>query len=222
MKFSELQALVQSEPVFETGLLLAGDVDPAGVRKQLSRWTKAGRVLQLRRGLYALAPPYQKLKPHPFLVANRLEPGSYVSLQSALAHYGLIPEYVPVVTSVGPGRPKLRKTPLGVFILRHIKSDLLFGYDRVEVGPSLDATSQLAFIATPEKALLDLLYLEPNSASLEYIRELRLQNVEALNLAILNRFAEIADSPKLQAATVLISELVSQGLVYTDQGRLDP
>jgi hypothetical protein len=61
MKFDELQALVQSEPVFETAFLLAGDVDPADVRKQLSRWKRAGRILQLRRGLYALAPPYQKV-----------------------------------------------------------------------------------------------------------------------------------------------------------------
>ena len=95
MKFSELQALVQSEPVFETGLLLAGDVDPADVRKQLSRWTKAGKLLQLRRGLYALAPPYQKTIPATFGVANRLKPASYVSLQSALSHYGMIPEHVP-------------------------------------------------------------------------------------------------------------------------------
>jgi hypothetical protein len=78
MKFNELQALVQSEPVFETGLLLVGDVEPADVYKQLSRWKQAGQVFQLRRGLYALAPPHQKVKPHPFLVANRLAPGSYI------------------------------------------------------------------------------------------------------------------------------------------------
>ena len=44
MKFKELQAFVQSEPVFETGLLLVGDVDPADVYKQLSRWKQAGQV----------------------------------------------------------------------------------------------------------------------------------------------------------------------------------
>ncbi|MBU4385651.1 MAG: type IV toxin-antitoxin system AbiEi family antitoxin domain-containing protein, partial [Actinobacteria bacterium] len=71
MKFNELQEIVGREPLFETGLLLAGDVDPAGVRRQLSRFTASGRLLQLRRGLYALAPPYQKAMPHPFMVANR-------------------------------------------------------------------------------------------------------------------------------------------------------
>ena len=62
MEFARLLEIVGDEPVFETGLLLAGDVAPTAVRRQLSRWTKAGRLYQLRRGLYALAPPFQKIK----------------------------------------------------------------------------------------------------------------------------------------------------------------
>ena len=59
MEFRHLLQVVGDEPAFETGLLLAGDVAPADVRRQLSRWVKAGRLYQLRRGLYALAPPFQ-------------------------------------------------------------------------------------------------------------------------------------------------------------------
>lgn len=70
MEFSNLLKIAGDEPAFETGLLLAGEVDPADVRRQLSRWTKAKRLYQLRRGLYALAPPFQKVKPHPFVIAN--------------------------------------------------------------------------------------------------------------------------------------------------------
>ena len=173
MEFTHLIEIVGNEPVFETGLLLAGSVDPADVRRQLSRWTKAGRIYQLRRGLYALAPPFQKVKPHPFLVANRLVRGSYVSCQSALAHYGLIPEAVPVVTSVTAARPGRRETPLGVYEFRHIKTGLLFGYRLTD----LDST-QRAFVATPEKALLDLVYLQPGGDAPAYLRELRLQNLE--------------------------------------------
>ena len=92
MIFEKLLKIVEAEPVFETGLLLAGDENPFDVRKQLSRWVNSGRIYQLRRGLYALAPPYQKTTPHPFLIANRMVRGSYVSCQSALAFYGLIPE----------------------------------------------------------------------------------------------------------------------------------
>ena len=81
MEFARLIELVGEEPVFETGLLLAGDVDPNDVRRQLSRWVKAGRLYRLRRGLYALAPPFQKVQPHPFLVANLYDAGSGLAIQ---------------------------------------------------------------------------------------------------------------------------------------------
>ncbi len=202
MKFLDLVHLVADEPVFETGLLLAGGVDPRDVRRQLSRWTKAGRVYQLRRGLYMLAPHYQKVKPHPFVVANHMVRGSYVSCQSALAHYGLIPEYVPVVTSVTTGHPGSWSTPVGDFEFHHIKAELWRGYQLGDVGGA-----QSAFVATPEKALLDLVHLYTAADSLDYLRELRLQNLERLNLVALHNWADRAGSPKLQRAANRIAEL---------------
>ena len=210
MNFQRLVEVVGDEPVFETGLLLAGDVDPADVRRQLSRWTKAGRVYQLRRGLYALAPPFQKVKPHPFLVANRLARGSYVGLQSALAHYGLIPETAPVTTSVTTARPARWDTPLGSFEFRHIKTGLLRGYRLVEV-----ARGQGAFVASPEKALLDLVYLQPGGDAPGYLGELRLQNLDRLDLDELARQADLADSPKLRRAAQLVADLArAEALEY--------
>lgn len=202
MKFTDLLTIIGDEPVFEAGLLLAGDVDPADVRRQLSRWVRAGRLYQLRRGLYAPAPPFQKVKPHPFLVANRLVRGSYVSCQSALAHYGLIPEYVPVVVSVTTARPGRRETPLGLFEFHHIQPKLLCSYQQVDLGGG-----QKAFIATPEKALLDLIYLYPGADSPDYLRELRLQNLEQLNLDALRRLADLVSSPKLQRAVECVARL---------------
>jgi predicted transcriptional regulator of viral defense system len=205
-----LVKIVGDEPVFETGLLLGGDVDPVDVRRQLSRWTKAGRLYQLRRGLYALAPPFQKIKPHPFLVANRMVRGSYVSCQSALAYYDLIPEHVPVVTSVTTARPAYWDTPLGSYDFRHVKADLFRGYRLVEVSPE-----QRAFVATAEKALLDLVYLQPGGDSPDYLRELRLQNLDRLELDELRRQADLAGSPKLRRAANLVAHLArSEMLEY--------
>jgi predicted transcriptional regulator of viral defense system len=202
MEFERLIEIVSDEPVFQTSLLLAGDVDPANVQRQLSRWTKAGRIYQLRRGLYALAPPFQKVNPHPFLVANRLVQPSYVSLQSALATYGLIPEYVPVTTSVTTARPGRWDTPLGSYTFRHLKTELFWDYRSLEVS-----ADQQAFAASPEKALLDLIYLEPGADSPDYLRELRLQNLEQLNVDRLQHQAERADSPKLQRAAARVAAL---------------
>ena len=210
MKFEQLLEVVGDEPVFETGLLLAGDVNPRDVRRQLSRWTRAGWIYQLRRGLYALAPPFQKVKPHPFLVANRMVHGSYASCQSALAHYGLIPEHVPVVISVTTARPAHRETPLGVYDFRHVKTDLLYGYRLVEVSPG-----QRAFVARPEKALLDLVYLQPGGDAPGYLQELRLQNLDGLDLDTLRRQAELAHSPKLRRAATRVADLArSEALEY--------
>jgi len=201
MKFARLLEIAGDEPVFGTGLLLAGDVDPAGVRRQLSRWVAVGRVHQLRRGLYALAPPYTKSKPHPFLVANRMVRPSYVSLQAALAYYGLIPDVTPVVTAVTTGRPGRWETPLGAFIFRHLQIDLFFGYRVLDLG------DQQAFVATPEKALLDLVYLAPEGDTPAYLQELRLQNLERLDPDVLLRDAKRSGRPKLQRAARAILAL---------------
>jgi predicted transcriptional regulator of viral defense system len=202
MEFSQLLQIVGDEPTFETGLLLAGEVDPADVRRQLSRWTQTGRVYRLRRGLYALAPPFQKVKPHPFLVANCLVRGSYISLQSALAHHGLIPEAVPLTTSVTALRPARFDTPLGVYEYRHIKNKLLFGYQLIDLGGA-----QRAFVATAEKALLDLVHLQPRGDAPEYLRQLRLQDLERLDPDELQSQAARADSPKLRRAADRVIQL---------------
>lgn len=202
MEFEHLLELVGTDPVFETALLLAGKVNPEVVRMQLARWTKSGRVYQLRRGLYMIAPPYQKVKPHSFLVANRLQRASYVSGQSALAFYGLIPEVVPVTLSVTAGRPERLETPLGVFEFRHIRPGLLRGYRMTDLGQG-----QQALVATPEKALLDLVYLQPGGDTPHYVRELRLQNLERLDLDELHRQVEIFNTPKMRRAVEAITHL---------------
>lgn len=210
MRFAQLLAIVGDEPVFETGLLLAGDVNPVNVRRQLSRWTRAGRLYQLRRGLYALAPPFRKVKPHPFLVANRMVRASYVSCQSALAHYALIPEYVPLVISLTTARPGRWATSLGSYQFHHVKAEWLRGYRLTEVSPE-----QRAFVASPEKALLDLVYLTAGGDSPDYLRELRLQNLDQVDLETLRRRAALAESPKLRRASEVIVELArSEALEY--------
>ncbi len=216
MKFVDLLNIVEDEAVFDTGLLLAGNIRKTDLYQQLTYWTKAGKILQLRRGLYALAPPYQKVRPHPFHVANRMVPGSYVSCQSALVHTGLIPEWVPMVTSVSTGRPGIWKTPLGEYWCRHIRKGLYFGYRRIEVVPG-----QHAFIAVPEKALLDLIHLQPDGDSEEYLSELRLQNLEAFDLESFVELAERGGRPKLARAVSIVEQLISaHALEYRNEDQV--
>lgn len=202
MRFEELLDRVSDLPVFTSALLMAGRISPSDVQKQLARWVKSGKVVQLRRGLYTLGEPYRKVSPLPFLVANRLREPSYVSLQSSLAYYGMIPEFVPVVTSVTTGRPGTVTTPLGRFLYRHVKRSLFEGFREVEVGDG-----QKAFVATPEKSLLDLVYLTPRGDEETYLDELRLQNLETLDTRDLMQRAENSGSRKLVRAAKYLAEL---------------
>jgi predicted transcriptional regulator of viral defense system len=201
MEFERLLDLVGNEPVFETSFLLAGNINPDTVRLQLSRWAKSRRIYQLRRGVYSISPPYQKVKPHPFLVANRLQRASYVSAQSALSYYNMLPDIVNTTISVTAGRSENLQTALGSFEFRHIKPSLLHGYRMIDLG------GQEALLATPEKALLDLVYLQPGGETDAYLSELRLQNLDHLDLDFLHIQANLFGKPKLYRAIERIINL---------------
>ena len=202
MKFGELLAVAPPNGVFRTGQILAGQTSPAHVRRQLDRWVKSERVIRLRRGVYLLSDLYSKTSAHPFAVANALKKASYVSLQSALAHHGMIPEYVPVTTSVTTGRPEELSTPIGRFQFRHVRIPLLFGFGETEI-----ARDQMALLASPEKALVDLLYLTPHSDRVEYLRELRLERPRGLDLEGLHAVVERCRSAKIERAVERLLEL---------------
>jgi predicted transcriptional regulator of viral defense system len=198
MRWQQLQQIVKDQPLFETSLLLAGDWTRQQVQRRLTDWTKAQKVIQLRRGIYTL--PQQN--PHPFVVANHLVPGSYVSLQMALAYYHLIPEHVAVVTSVTTRRPVTYENKFGRFTYRHINPALFYGIDY-----RLLVDDEYAYVATPEKALLDLVHLRPGGDSAAYLESLRLQNLEILDLKRLHAFAHQSGKPKLQRAARIIAAI---------------
>jgi len=205
MKWQELLHKVGDEPVFRTGFLAATDESLAELRLQLSRWAKSGRLIQLKKGLYTLAQPYRKVPPHPFVLANAMKKASYVSTQSAMAYYGMIPEYVAAVTSVTTQRPEQANTAVGQFVFRHVKNNWFHNYKQTELR-----SGQKAFIATPEKALLDLVYLTPDSDNYDFLTELRLQNWEQLNTDAILELADKSRSPKLRRAAKIIVKLAQE------------
>ncbi len=204
MQFREVLTIARNNPVFPSSLLLAGRGSAGSLRRQLDRWVKSGRLIQLRRGVYSVAPPYQADAPHPFLLANHLRKSSYVSLQSALSHYGMIPEFVPATTSVTIGRPQELQTALGRFVFRHVKKEAFFGYNQTEIS-----RGQFVFLASPEKALLDLLYLTQRSDSREYLEELRFEPTDRFDWQTLCRHANRFENPKLKRAVELLSRMTS-------------
>ncbi len=206
MKYDELLEIVGTEPLFETGLLMAGATDPLALQRQLSRWVKAGRLVKVRRGLYSIPAPHRTTRPDPFVVSNRLVRPSYVSLESALHYHELIPDVPFAVTAVTTGRAGVHDTPLGRFVFHHIRTDRLWGSREHRIAPG----QRGAWIATPEKALIDLLYLNRASDDPAYLRQLRLQNTERLDAGVLTEMATRFGSAKVSRAVETVVSLMRE------------
>ena len=207
MYFQKVSSELANLPVFESGHLYAGADNPQQAQRQLSDWVQAGKVIQLRRGVYTLAPSYQLERPHSYVVANHMVRPSYVSLHMVLSHYDLIPEHVAIVTNITTRRPGKWRNSFGHFSYKHVKPTLFFGFEYRQV-----TQTQWAYMATPEKALLDLIYLTPDSDNEQYIRALRLQNLDQLNVDQLATFVERINKPKLKRALPHIMQVIEEEL----------
>ena len=193
MTFEQLVDVAADLHCFSAGMVTAGeDIDV--VRVQLCRWVSSGRLVRIHKGWYTLREPFRRVRLDLNVVACTIKRGSYVSLQSALAHHGMVPEYVSKTTCVTTRRPLSIDSPMGRIGYRHVKRNVFFGY-RQEVSGK-----QEAYIALPEKALLDLLYLTPGSDDAAYIEELRLQASEQLDTHKMMRMAERFGAPRLLRA----------------------
>lgn len=122
-------------------------------RSNLSRWVKKGYIRKLRKEWYIFT-DCLSIPGIQYLIANKIYTPSYVSLQSALCFYGIIPESVIEVTSVCSRDTKLFESAIGPCSYSKIKQDLFFGYRLME----FDIIGTVKF-ASPEKAILDFLYL---------------------------------------------------------------
>lgn len=202
MRYDDLVRRVHALPVIDSQTLWALGENRRSLGVQLSRWVAAGKLVQLRRGLYQLPPHLRTVDPSPLFLANLLHAPSYVSLESALSFHGLIPERVPLTQSVTAGRPARFETPVGAFEYRHVKRDWFFGYRETPIPGGT------AIVAEPEKAVLDLVHLSRGEFPTERIRELRLAGVDRLSVDRITRFARMA-APRVQRAASELQRLIS-------------
>lgn len=162
--------------------------------------------------MYVFAPKYRT---HPYskeLLANLIHGPSYLSLDYALAYYGVIPERVKAVTSVTPNRSRRFNTPVGLFIYRQIPPA---AYETGQVR--IEADHEQAFlIATPEKALADKIVslrgLAITSAAemqrfLEEDLRIELDFLKTLPAARIDDFARRYHSRKLRYLSQLVRQL---------------
>ena len=195
MRFEALVELTRAVPCIDLPLLLQGFEGPReGVRVQLSRWMKQGKVIGLRRGMYTLAEMYRHAPLNPAGLANQLYRPSYLSGLWALGYHDLIPERVVWLTSVTPRVPRRFENPFGVFEYRNVKQENFFGYRTATLGGA-DIT-----LAEPEKALLDHWHLTDAEWTDERLAEMRYQNMVVVDAPRLREYAARFRSPRLDRA----------------------
>ena len=157
--------------------------DPAFDTRRLVEWQKKNYVKRIVNRWYLFA-DVDLDENFLYLAANRIYSPSYVSFESALAYYRLIPEGVYTITSATTLKTNQFATSLGTFTYRHLKPELMFGYRLVEVA------AQRFKMAEPEKMLLDYMYLNSDLLTAGDFESLRINQAELRTLVNESRLIE--------------------------------
>lgn len=203
MKYYDLIEMLGKEGYFDLASLvqLTGERRES-IRMQLYRWCKDGKLLPLRRGMYAFPEFCNQAAVNPAELANNLYRPSYISTYWAMGYYGLIPEKVVSYTSVTSRVSKSFDNSFGVFKYQSVKPAGFFGYSVVDIGDSK------VMIAEPEKALLDMWHFERGEWSRARMDEMRFQNSDVINGDKLRDYAERYQSPRLVKAVELWGSVI--------------
>jgi len=165
-------------------------------------WQKKGYIKKIRNGWYCFAdiPMNEYWR---YYAANKIYAPSYISLESALSYYGYIPERVFNITSFTTLKTNTFNTQSGAFIYKTIKPNAFFGYKLIQ---HQNLTLKMA---EPEKALLDVLYLNKKLKSTDDFLSFRLQRQtiqEQINWPTFVKYAELFKTDALLQKVELIKE----------------
>ena len=195
MRLDAAVELLGAMPFFDLATVsqLTGESHP-GVVNQLHRWSRAGKLVPLRRGMYTFAERYRRASVSPAALANALYSPSYLSGLWALGFFGLIPESVAAYTSVTTRTPRRFDNPFGAFRYAAVKRSFFFGYRTVSVAGAE------VVMARAEKALLDLFHLGSGEWDRPRMVEMRFQQTALVDQRRLQDYARRMGKPRLLRA----------------------
>ncbi len=199
MKILAVKERLRSQKIFSLQDIYA--LFPNFRQETLYDWENQGYVQKIRNKYYTFSD--QELRDLDlYIISNRIYVPSYISLESALNHYGIIPEAVLQITALTTRKTNSFTTDFGTFIYKSIKPELFWGYKLLEhenIGIR---------IASPEKLILDYLYLNSNVITEEDFDSLRFNPEilhDLLDLQLLKKYLRIFSNEMLnQRADSLI------------------
>lgn len=172
-------------------------------RSNYYQWQQSGQIVSLRQGWYAFA-DYQSQADYARYFAGKIYAPSYISLHSALHFYGIIPEAVVEITSVTTQKTIRFTNPFASYSYQTIQPKLFFGYDAKTLSDG-----KTYMMATPEKALLDLLYLYPQYNTAQDLLELRLDDEWMRDFLNRERLNDYLKRINCKALTQRVNKLLS-------------
>jgi predicted transcriptional regulator of viral defense system len=164
--------------------------------RRLFEWQSKGYIIKIRNEWYCL-PEFLKEPYSTWLIANLVHSPSYISLESSLAYYDLIPEGVFMTTSVTTGRPRTSVMAGHHYAYSSIRTNLFLGYTLVDTG----INNRKVKMADMEKAIFDFFYFRTGYSTMSAIRELRFNDAVLqadLNIERLNDYLEMAKNDALE------------------------
>ena len=137
---------------FDLNVLSSVYPETKHIVEKARRLESDGKIIRLKKGMYVVSPEETGKVLNRNLIANHIYGPSYVSLQTALRHYGLIPERVHLIQSLTTKHSRSFETPVGNFDYKCCSKEYF------PIGVRLENDNDITYlIATPEKALCDLI-----------------------------------------------------------------
>jgi len=194
-------SLVENLPYFEIENLRTLKINTNYLRIALSRLSKKGEIIRLKKGVYVSKGFIEKTKAESnfsvFLefLASKIYPPSYLSLDYVLYENNILTEIPQNFTSIAKNKTATITNQFGIFIYHKIKDKLFLGFGTKRSGDFL------IFKATKAKALFDFLYLRKNIIlNKDMAKELRL-NLESFTTKEkkeLKEYIDLEGSKKLR------------------------
>lgn len=152
----------------DTAALKAALDDYKSPKDKITTLEQSGLLIRLKRGLFVVAPMVHSQPLSKELIANHIYGPSYISLQTALSFYGLIPERVHTVCSMTTKRSSSFINPLGNFDYISVPA----AYFAIGIRQEIVNNNYAYLIATPEKALCDMI-VETKGLKLQSIKAIQ-------------------------------------------------
>jgi hypothetical protein len=206
----EMNLSKYSDQPISTSLLLGLLKGYSRPYDKIMEMVNQGIIVQLRRGLYLTTSLVSTNTPEPFLIANHLYGPSYVSIDSALFHWGLIPERVFEISSVTPKTSKRFLAQNVVYSFTHLPLE----YYPLGIQSLSLTEKQTVLIASPEKALCDKVIttsginLRSRQQALAFlVEDLRIEKDQLRELNLREMVKWLPSCPKRSSIKILIEAI---------------